>query len=176
MRKGHYASQCFSKTVKLPTDKMIVDESALDEDELTVNDGLSLDSAFLDTMTSGSHKSSWNAPVSMCELKAKTVFKLDTGAVAAAITNKTYKSQPNVVLQKPQTILQGPAKQQELFQLLMNKIIEEGLKGVICQMDDILAFRSTQEEHDQRLIALLEHINAAGCHSTERNASVVLAQ
>ena len=38
----------------------------------------------------------------------------------------------------------------ELFQLQMNKIIE-GLKGVVCQMDDMLVFGSTQEEHDQRL-------------------------
>ena len=115
MRKGHYASQCFSKTVKLPTDEMTVDESALDKDELTVNDRLSLDSAFLytavDVMTTGSHKSSWNASISMCELKAKAIFKLDTGAEATAITDKTYKSLPNVVLQKPQKNLQGQAKQ-----------------------------------------------------------------
>ena len=36
----------------------------------------------------------------------------------------------------------------ELFQLRTNKIIE-GLKGVVCQMDDVLVFGSTQEEHDQ---------------------------
>ena len=43
----------------------------------------------------------------------------------------------------------------------MNKIIE-GLKGVVCQMDDVLVFGSTQKEHDERLMALLERIKAAG--------------
>jgi len=37
MRIDHYASQCFSKTVKLLTNEVIVDESALQEDELTLD-------------------------------------------------------------------------------------------------------------------------------------------
>jgi len=49
----------------------------------------------------------------------------------------------------------------ELLQLRMNKIIE-GLKGVVCQMDDMLVFSYTQEEHDERFMALLERIKAAG--------------
>jgi len=106
MRKGHYASQCFSKTVKLPTDELTVDESTL----LSLDDGLSLDSAFLDAVTTGSNKT-WNATILMSKLPTKVVFKLDTGAEATAITDKTYKSLPNVAPQKPQKILQGPAKQ-----------------------------------------------------------------
>jgi len=42
----------------------------------------------------------------------------------------------------------------------MNKI-NEGLKGVICQIDNVLVFGSTQEEHDHRFLALLEHIRTA---------------
>ena len=76
----------------------------------SLDDGLSLDSAFLDAVTTGSNKT-WNATISMSELPAKVVFKLDTGAEATAITDKTYKSLPYVTLQKPQKILQGPAKQ-----------------------------------------------------------------
>jgi len=49
----------------------------------------------------------------------------------------------------------------ELFQQRMNKILE-GLKGAVCQMDDVLVFGSKQAEHDQRLIATLERIKAAG--------------
>ena len=55
----------------------------------------------------------------------------------------------------------GISRAPELFQLCMNKIIE-GLKGVVCQMDDMLVFGSTQEEHDERFMALLECIKAAG--------------
>ena len=61
MRKVHYASQCFSKTAKLPTNEVSVDGSTLDDDELTLDEGLSLDSAFLDAVTLGSHKPTWNA-------------------------------------------------------------------------------------------------------------------
>ena len=42
----------------------------------------------------------------------------------------------------------------------MNKILD-GLKGVVCQMDDILVFGANQVEHDQRLISTLEQIKAA---------------
>ena len=43
----------------------------------------------------------------------------------------------------------------------MNKILD-GLKGVVCQMDDVLVFGSNRTEHDQRLLATLERIKAAG--------------
>ena len=49
----------------------------------------------------------------------------------------------------------------ELFQQRMNKILD-GLKGVVCLMDDVLVFGSNQAEHDQRLIVTLERIKAAG--------------
>ena len=49
----------------------------------------------------------------------------------------------------------------ELFQLRMSKILE-GLEGVVCQMDDVLVFGTTQDQHDKRLTATLERIKAAG--------------
>ena len=42
----------------------------------------------------------------------------------------------------------------------MNKVLE-GLEGVVCQMGDVLVFGTTQEQHDQRLIAMLERIKEA---------------
>ena len=38
----------------------------------------------------------------------------------------------------------------------------DGLADVVCQMDDVLVFGATQQEHDRRLAATLERINAAG--------------
>ena len=43
----------------------------------------------------------------------------------------------------------------------MNKILN-GLKGVVCHMDDVLIFGSTQAEHDINLLAALERIQSAG--------------
>ena len=36
------------------------------------------------------------------------------------------------------------------------------LPGVICHIDDILVFGSTRDEHDSRLLAVLERITTAG--------------
>ena len=43
----------------------------------------------------------------------------------------------------------------------MSKILE-GLEGVVCQMDDVFVFGATQEQHNQRLIAMLDRIKTAG--------------
>ena len=49
----------------------------------------------------------------------------------------------------------------ELFQQRMNKILE-GLSGVVCLVDDVLVFGTTEEEHQQRLEAVLKRIEEAG--------------
>jgi len=49
----------------------------------------------------------------------------------------------------------------ELFQLRMTMILE-GLEGVVCQMDDVLVFGATQEQHNQRLTATLDRIKTTG--------------
>ena len=43
----------------------------------------------------------------------------------------------------------------------MNSILH-GLEGVLCLIDDVLVFGRDREEHDQRLLAALEKIKAAG--------------
>ena len=49
----------------------------------------------------------------------------------------------------------------EHFQKRMSDILA-GLEGVVCMVDDVLVYGRTQEEHDQRLSAVLERIEQAG--------------
>ena len=58
----------------------------------------------------------------------------------------------------------GISSAPELFQKRMTKILE-GLNGVVCLIDDVLIFGSTQTEHDSRLMAVMERIKAAQCHA-----------
>ena len=37
-----------------------------------------------------------------------------------------------------------------------------GLRGVVCLMDDVLVYGSTQEEHEKNLLAALNRIQEAG--------------
>ena len=54
----------------------------------------------------------------------------------------------------------GISSAPELFQKRMNSILE-GLDRVVCQMDDVLIFGANRAEHDARLIAVLERLQAA---------------
>ena len=49
----------------------------------------------------------------------------------------------------------------EQFQREMNRILA-GLPGVLCLMDDVLVFASTQEDHDKRLDMVLKRIQTSG--------------
>ena len=49
----------------------------------------------------------------------------------------------------------------EYFQRRMSDILS-GLRGVVCLMDDVLVYGSTQEEHDKNLLAALNRIQEAG--------------
>ena len=49
----------------------------------------------------------------------------------------------------------------EHFQRRMSALLE-GLEGVVCLMDDILVYRKNQEEHDERLLKVLQHLETAG--------------
>ena len=40
--------------------------------------------------------------------------------------------------------------------------ILEGLKGVVCQIDDILVFGKDQDQHDGRLMVVLRIIQSVG--------------
>ena len=55
----------------------------------------------------------------------------------------------------------GISSAPEHFQKKMRTILD-GLVGVLCLMDDILIFGKDQKEHDTRLTAALERIQAAG--------------
>ena len=48
----------------------------------------------------------------------------------------------------------------EFFQKQMSKILN-GLPGVLCMIDDVLVYGITQQEHDQRLTAVLECLRKA---------------
>ena len=54
----------------------------------------------------------------------------------------------------------------EHFQRKMSQVLE-GLKGVVCMMDDILVYGSTQAEHDSHLISVLDKIKASGATLNE---------
>ena len=51
----------------------------------------------------------------------------------------------------------------------MSEILN-GVEGVICQMDDVLAHGANQEQHDRRVRATLHRLQEAG-NSTLKNAS-----
>ena len=55
----------------------------------------------------------------------------------------------------------GISSAPEVFQRQMSDILSD-LPGVLCHIDDILVFGSTQDEHDARLHAVLERIKTAG--------------
>ena len=49
----------------------------------------------------------------------------------------------------------------EVFQKQMSQALD-GLDGVVCLMDDILVYGSNQEEHDARLLAVLNRLRETG--------------
>ena len=55
----------------------------------------------------------------------------------------------------------GICSAQEVFQKRMSKILE-GIDGVVCQVDDVLIYGKTDEEHDARLEQALKRIEEAG--------------
>uniref|UniRef100_A0A3B1IHV4 ribonuclease H n=1 Tax=Astyanax mexicanus TaxID=7994 RepID=A0A3B1IHV4_ASTMX len=61
----------------------------------------------------------------------------------------------------------GISSAPEHFQKRMSQILE-GLEGVLCHMDDILVFGTTQTEHDQRLYAVLKKLQKAGITLNEK--------
>ena len=115
-RKGHFASQRFFTTIQLPTNELptaneIIGDVIAEKEETTVDPyEFSLDTAFLDAVTSGKQMSPWTSTISFIE-DIEANFKLDTGAEATAITMSTYDSLPSIELQKPKKTLLGPAKQ-----------------------------------------------------------------
>ena len=61
----------------------------------------------------------------------------------------------------------------EVYQKRMNDILD-GLPGVLCLIDDVIIFAQTQEEHDQRLRAVLQRLEKA--HMTLNEEKCVFGQ
>ena len=80
-KRGHYSSQCFSRTQTT-------------ESQATAHE-LSLDTAFLDVMTT-QQETTWNIKVTLNS--TPTEFKLDTGAAVTAISEEVFKTLPTVQL------------------------------------------------------------------------------
>ena len=87
-RKGHFSSQCLSKTVAATESR--------------------IDAAYLDVVQSDSEQG-WSATVQVTGIPV--LFKLDTGAEVTAISEEIYKTLSRVTLKKPSRVLYGPAQQ-----------------------------------------------------------------
>ena len=111
-RKGHYASQCLSKTVAASTQE--VEAESVEEASLgtvTPNQLVETDSvkeAFLGTVTLSKDKA-WSVNI---QLQGKEkVFKMDTGAKVTVISEREYRTLKKTKLGKPSRVLYGPAHQ-----------------------------------------------------------------
>ena len=87
-KKGHYGSQCYSKT-----------KSEMSQ--------VYLDSAFLNAM-SHHQETSWNTTVRLG--KQDITFKMDTGAEVTAISDKCFQQLEGYQLSKPEKSLYGPSR------------------------------------------------------------------
>ena len=87
-RKGHYRSQCFSKTVAASTNSM--------------------ESAFLGSVSTD-NETSWTTTLRVTGKRIQ--FKLDTGAEVTAISENTYRTLGRIKLQQPSRSLLGPVGQ-----------------------------------------------------------------
>ena len=91
-RKGHYESQCFSKTVSAVALEDSLTEESLDEDKEHVQS-----KRYLDCITSTQPKT-WTATIIVGGKPA--LFKLDTGAEVTAVSDQFYQ-ECSAPLQKP---------------------------------------------------------------------------
>ena len=88
-RKGHYSALCYSKSVS------------------TLSEESSLETAFLDTMSSKQDKA-WFA--SICIGDQETLFKLDTGAEVTAVSQESWQLLGKPPLSTSDKQLFGPAR------------------------------------------------------------------
>ena len=84
-RRGHYGSQCLSKTVA----ELQPDES-------------NLDSAFLDTITQNSPET-WRVKLKLANQTLE--FKIDTGAEVTAISDVAFRAYEGLKLDRPKKML-----------------------------------------------------------------------
>ena len=89
-RKGHFSSQCLSKTV-----------AEVEPDESYV------DTAFLDTLSQNSSET-WRVKLRLCGQMLE--FKIDTGAEVTAISDAAFRTLRGSKLKSPKKTLYGPAR------------------------------------------------------------------
>ena len=89
-KKGHFGSQCFSKTPSASAHELCDDM------------------AFLGTVITV-QKLAWTANIHVGEKDLS--FKLDTGAEVTVLSETAYRSLEKVKMQKPMTVLYGPVQQ-----------------------------------------------------------------
>ena len=89
-RKGHYSSQCLSKSIAPLTVQTIPENTA-----------------YLDAI-GDSQQHTWTVKIHIGSQEA--IFKIDTGAEVTAISEKLYKNSRFPVLQKPTKLLKGPGQ------------------------------------------------------------------
>ena len=90
-RKGHYSSQCMSKTVA-----PLIAQTVFN------------DTAYLDAIGDSAQQDTWSVKNFIGSHEA--MFKIDTGAEVTAISEKLYKSLRSPALQKPSKLLKGPGQ------------------------------------------------------------------
>ena len=88
-KKGHYSSQCFTKSIS------------------EISEECHLDTAFLDTVVTN-RATSWTTKMQLNG--QETHFKLDTGAEVTAISRQTLMSLGKQKLDKPEKNLYGPSR------------------------------------------------------------------
>ena len=94
-KKGHYSTQCYSKRTSTAPISEVTSESHLD-------------TAFLDTLTTGL-ETSWTIKLQL--QRQMLTFKMDTGAEVTAISEESYKNLGKHQLTPPEKILYGPSRQ-----------------------------------------------------------------
>ena len=94
-KKGHYSTQCYSKRTSTAPVSEVTSESHLD-------------TAFLDTLTTGL-ETSWTIKLQL--QRQMLTFKMDTGAEVTAISEESYKNLGKHQLTPPEKILYGPSRQ-----------------------------------------------------------------
>ena len=94
-KKGHYSTQCYSKGTSTAPVSEVTSESHLD-------------TAFLDTLTTGL-ETSWTIKLQL--QRQMLTFKMDTGAEVTAISEESYKNLGKHQLTPPEKILYGPSRQ-----------------------------------------------------------------
>jgi len=104
-RKGHYESQCFSKTVSAVTSEDSPTEDSF-EDDITLTTQQPQSTRYLDCIATTQQKT-WTATILVGG--KPTLFKLDTGAEVTAVSDNFFRT-CTAQLQKPSQLLYGPGR------------------------------------------------------------------